>query len=348
MIIKAGTYRFNDTIITPSDTITLNIPFTISVEYMGMVAKASLNRITIGADEITMVMANIINNEAQQSNFIVEGNNALPFYYLFPYYNSNWSDCKYSDEADLFAALTNIKDMPYDVSGIGQTFTITEDTEVNDTSSYAWFTSNTTMLIKAGTYRWNDDISDFPDDTEFNLNFTTPTLLTDKIDTSTDEYSITFSDGASNFNKIQIQDSIRYFMQTSESGGGAWYDVYAYPEEIDGVVYGWKWNSCGEFAKLMGFTVIGNYDGFGQIITVTEDTYVPTNFGLFATSNWQPYTEPTPTENITITITYKGSPIITITNGVMLNADGEPVTKATIPTESYKLDSNIELTITKS
>ena len=142
--------------------------------------------------------------------------------------------------------------------GFGQTFTITEDTEVDDTF-YTCFTSNTTMLIKAGTYRWNDVLSDIPN-IDVSINFTTPIISSG--DASVGSWS----------SITGAKDSLTSFL------------AYGNSDEVNLTVYS---EYTTEKYWSAGHSLYGEVIpiGYGQIITVTEDTYVPVYFGAWFVCN---------------------------------------------------------------
>lgn len=165
--------------------------------------------------------------------------------------------------------------------GFGQTFTITEDTEVDDTF-YTWFTLNTTMLIKAGTYRWNDtltELSNFDDLTKIPLNFSVAnSLIVDETNKT-----VTFSNTPKTYygvclnNKNFFDVSSLSFIIDEEQTQGEY--VYFDYESV-------YWNGAKLFyEELGGFTVDPEVNNYGQIITVTEDTYVPAYFGAWFVCN---------------------------------------------------------------
>lgn len=200
--------------------------------------------------------------------------------------------------------------------------TILNDTDV-DEESFNSFASNTTMLIKSGKYKWNDMLTK-PNNIglgfESTIDFNTP-LITDE---------------------DMVIGSWNYMGLINYPEG----HMLAYVSFATGLeLPAWEaqngWNTGN--IESEGFLP----QGYGQEIYIIFDTYVPTEFGLWATSNWQPYVEPTPTEDVTITLTYKGTPFLTITNGEITT----PTTSATsveIPTKDYSFTENIKIEITKS
>ena len=142
------------------------------------------------------------------------------------------------------------------------------------------------MLIEAGTYRWNDVLNiPFYDDTDFPFIYETPNsiVITDDISLemgtpahfSNVGFGVTLFDG----NPIGIKyetDADSYTVYTEEYG----------------------WNAFYELVSLM-VDEKPEFKGYGQIITITEDKYVPTNFGLWANENWQEYSEQTITKKFT-------------------------------------------------
>ena len=328
MIIKAGTYRWKEDVQDTSPNlynanINILIPqFSVTEDGLNVIVNiGEFNKIILTGTRIGYY------NQTEDYNDVAititaDGESNTMYYKAFwVCYDGEWS---------LKAGGQSSVDITFGFDC--KTFIITSDADV-DNDFYTHFTTNTTMLIEAGTYRWNDDLTEPEDYSSINASFS-ENVVKWVGESSVDGHTISID-----LSVLTIRYSSTY---------NFFYDVVG-SISYDGVPE--------TTTEPTAFPVRSNIEGWaetfgpgltGQIITITEDTYVPTNFGLWAVANWQPYTEPTPTDNTTITITYKGSPIITITNGVMLNADGEPVTKATIPTESYKLDSNIELTITNS
>lgn len=247
---------------------------------------------------------------------------------------------------------------PYDSANGGwvygdtwKTIVIYDDTEV-DEASYTWFTSNTTMLIKTGTYRWND-VPTLP----------TTELIQDNFNFIVPPHTFTITqEMADSFNNIigSIPELVAYFgvaeegtytVNCSSSGITAKPDSFIVYrarrvsitpdttllpplfENINAYTYNEGWDTPSILFSLLGVDTPEGWDialdYTYQIITITEDQYVPTNFGLWATSNWKPYSEgeDTPEEFLpAVEITYKDK-IITLKAGQtarLHNADDSP------------------------
>lgn len=275
MIIKAGTYRFNDELTKPSEQMTINIPFSLQSGELLTTIYVSL-----------VSMSNILNLSYTDN---IEA-------YISPYWGDNYGQ--------------NIKGWK---DTIYQFITVTTDTETDDITG-TWFTSNTTMLIKTGTYRWNDDIPSLGQEViGIPLNYSVPISIdmtteapvitaTPSFGTSISVRGISFDDAPNMTWAIMYNNIMGISMPVYAPTEGGWNYLY---------------NS---------FVVSGIEEplllGYGQIITITEDTYTPTNFGLWATSNWKPYSESKPA----VEISYKDK-VITLKAGQtarLHNADDSP------------------------
>lgn len=255
MIIKAGTYRFNDVLTLPSTNIVANFDFYFVDEVI--------------ISDVIYIKSTQLNPRTSQLNYALQADNGSfrngPVYFA----DSGW------------------------INSALKIIIIKTDQTVDDTFG-TWFTSNTTMLIKAGTYRWNDTV-----------------------DVST-EFTV---------------DSLPFVVSTDASIDGVSLALECFGimvEEVNGIGYGAYYN--GNITTLPCYTSTNHWNnanillgndypqGYGQIITITEDTYVPTNFGLWANENWQPYGESKPA----VEISYKDK-VITLKAGQtarLHNADG--------------------------
>ena len=233
MIIKAGTYRFNDELTTLSTDgdITQKLPFT-----------ATLNSTTYTLGSITLGLRQDIDLEfAVMYNHTNDVNQ----------YRVYWGGWSFGRE---FYG-ENV-----------QIFTVTADTEVDDTFA-TWFTENTTMLIKAGTYRWNDIPKDVSNINEFYpISLTLPDVSVEGETLSLSYDGVVVSNG-----RIGYRDYL--------SSPDDYNSIYYYNQES-------RWDSF-YYSYLDAGYDFPSLRGYGQIFTVTADTYVPTNFGLWANENWK-------------------------------------------------------------
>lgn len=114
------------------------------------------------------------------------------------------------------------------------------------------------MLIEAGTYRFNDDITLYGSGTsEIYIDFTVAGVYLGYSFTANCSYFYT-----------DIENNIfRYWADST-------YPVFPYyPNGVFLTVYGDGWSS--------------DFDENVRFVNILTDTYVPTNFGLWATSNWE-------------------------------------------------------------
>ena len=242
MIIKAGTYRFNDVLNTPENDLhycstgtttasttaevfcSLYIPIeslTVDCNGIGVLAPNETN-------EYLTVGCYCIYNGSANSAIITNQNNGVT-------------------SAEAFLIFDN-------------------DYETNEDFG-TWFTSNTQMLIKAGTYRWNDVLI-YSGDLEASINFT----FNGGLAGSSPEDAYFDPTIVNTATVIRFVDPAYLYY-----GDGT---TFPYHSES----YGWD--------NIYQVYLLSNIDfpeikGLGQIITVTADQYVPTNFGLWAVENWQ-------------------------------------------------------------
>lgn len=167
--IKKGTYRFNDILTDPAAVISplpttgqQNIGFYVDVEFEAtendiaeMQGLAEYLQLTSPVPQETGIYKlrvncsafySITENSLYYMVGLVECEPYSEFFTYFIYFAS--SNGRFSVYYDKW------KEEQY------QIVNIKEDTEVDDTFA-TWFAENTRMLIKAGTYRWNDVISQF-------------------------------------------------------------------------------------------------------------------------------------------------------------------------------------------
>ena len=252
MIIKAGTYRFNDVLKEPPENLEeINIPFSIPlspefVEEYGEEAVVFSGIFFHTSPLTSMLMMDFLLDTYWSDSM------GIPSETVYYFGDNSWSESI--------------------IWGENQIITVTADTEVDDTSG-TWFTENTTMLIKAGTYRWNDELTTL-NDFDVDIPFTTiPNSFV--VEGTTMSYRFTsMSVSTINLGDIYQGKALSYNGYVSFDGGS---------EDVA---------SCFVYANSYGFNFFNYYTGvapvgFGQIITVTEDKYVPTNFGLWANENWE-------------------------------------------------------------
>ena len=277
--IKAGTYRFNDELTPPTPD-----SFSLAFNINGGLAGEGFPDIYFDSSLITTYYGISIPPYSNDYRLYYHGSD-VPFYTSTDKWNA-----AYTTMASAGVDIPELK-------GWGQIITVTTDTEVDDDKG-TWFTENTQMLIKAGTYRWNDVLTAITIDRLF-INFTTNGVLNE-------DYTIDYT---------QNQNCDALLILDDELGTSMMY-VTNYIDDLNfGFVLGYtsefKWNTMYEFALELGAD-IPEIKGYGQTITITEDQYAPTNFGLWANENWQVYVEGDDTETEStpaVEITYKGEKI---------------------------------------
>lgn len=279
MIIKAGTYRWNDTL-TPYDVTigtgtSMLLPFTLPEFSISGGEENTLIRFS-GAD---IVLAKDSTSQfylAYDGTFISDDGGSVSGGDFIAYTDTEgWN--AFETLNDSVNNFTIIKEyLPDDYA---KTFIVPIDTEVDDDKG-TWFTSNTTMLIEAGTYRWNDEIVT-TDVIELPLEFSLPSIPIEDTEIVIKKgltiLSATETDGS-----ITVTSLCYLIIQKdilSDSTIEYHINVYGSGE------YG-NWN----FLNLYGSSYIASGvapEGYGQIITITFDQYVPTTLGLWAISNWE-------------------------------------------------------------
>ena len=252
MIIKAGTYRWNDEIDFSSHP--RKILINILVKPSPVINQAEM---TITADTSSSVRFGII-----YPNSVTAVNRDVTLLYA----EKEFAPVRYYIYDDIYgwnAAVGQFTELGFTVdsafNGFGKEFEVEEDTEVDETTG-TWFTSNTTMLIKAGTYRFNDVLT-FSEElpgSSIAFTFSLP--------------PITFQGQTVTFNAVSIfplpgNSSLTYYNAEHNS-------LIAY-------------NQANGFNAMAGLAGDESLNGYGQIITVTYDQYVPTDFGLWANENWK-------------------------------------------------------------
>ncbi len=157
-------------------------------------------------------------------------------------------------------------------------------------------TDTNTYLIKAGKYKFNDTLT-YSTDINFeltNFNFYTPQSLAFDDANGT----VTLVNNPSYFNTFTAFYSTVFEPNTLVVGYSS--DLLVY-DDANG------WDSV--FALLsdpsVGLVVDDNVKGYGQIVVVSEDTYVPQNVGIWLNSNWNVMPE------------YEGNPFTDIMNLVI-------------------------------
>ena len=252
-VIYAGTYRFNDTLTTPTSNI-VAVPFTtdsITIEGAGTFGEWVRIKLVLEDDE------NVVVYQAND-----EYDTELGVYASI--FDNHWS-------------LANDIDSAFPI-GYGQTITVTKDTEVDDTF-FTWFTENTQMLIEAGTYRWNDELSfdNIAENTYVPISYTTSKTL------GFSETEIWLTDEPMSFVGLGLELSgnhnnlfnIKFLINSSN------YDEGLSP--YNSIHY---WEAIKYLADLVGITTGAELTiGFGQTITITKDTYVPVDFGAWFECN---------------------------------------------------------------
>lgn len=308
MIIKAGTYRFNDEPTAPNSQFTLSftsITFPDATVNMGgadytLRLSPSPNWLTVNVKGEIIFTNNyfnlfsiLANGEPIEDDCIVLAVNA----------DNVWSP-KISNSAG-----ENITEQyGININEYGKIFTVNEPLEVDDEAAFTWFTSNTQMLIKAGTYKWNDDTtppSTSLEGVDIPLKFTIPSfnLVSSEYNgvITCDELSVLWYTGL-------IISDVQFFNIAYTKQDNSPISLYLNNEKIVEVIgiapmkldsenrVAWKpyvmingQSTMTDLTTLVGDGAMG----YGQIITVTEDQYVPTNFGLWAVENGQEYSEET-------------------------------------------------------
>lgn len=347
MVIKAGTYRFNYSYTDiPRDAET-NINFTMSVfsatdnstiycpdTFDSLSLSVTDNSFAFASEDDVSIKVDGTQYIAKRISFFKQ-NNA---YYARIYLGTITFE-------DFEIASPPTINVIYDVD-------VTED----DVAMVNWFTENTKMLIKSGTYKWYDVLTD-------------PLLAFDTL-TGQEHIGHYYVDVELPISEAEIPQLQQFAQQVGitspvpqEAGtyklrvnSGSLYTITSNAlSYITGLVecepynefftyFIWFAGSNGRYSVYFNSKWLNKKF---QIITIVDDYYVSTRFGLWAYSNWQPYVEPIPTENAIITLTYKEVPFLTITNGEITT----PITSATsveIPTKDYSFTENIKIEITKT
>lgn len=265
MIIKAGTYRFKTDL----------LPLLIDNSYPQKFIKMRYTVSPITFEGVRVSTDNVFDG------FFVGWTDDLGdsvVYQTYTYYNSDFSYFTVNIDDNSMSTLS-IKcivsdgawygDVGIDVEMIiptfGQTINILEDftpSDVDEEAFSTWFTENTTMLIKAGTYKWNDTISN-------PISFIEPNTV---LEVSL-PFNIYIGEETLSFVTIRIGqvDANRFVISYVLEGG----------------------------TVINAYTISGTWEDFLQNITTTYDIYVPTNFGLWANDNWQEYSEEAPKRKFT-------------------------------------------------
>lgn len=236
-IIYAGTYKFNDVLIAPTFEGQFDIDFTFSAT----LPEEPFSTANFVAERLDIILV-------ETDNFI-----------LMPYVLSSEPTI-----ADLeLPSNVMIYHTVFDgwLFGEPTLITVTEDfipSNADEEAFATWFTSNTQMLLEAGTYRWNDDI--IFADVYADLTYT----VKGRIDEDSGEF---FPDEYAIYE--QIYTSTPNFI---------FYDIPVYSES-------YKWNNLYIALKQLLDSDFPDTKGYGQIITVTEDIYVPVDFGTWFTCN---------------------------------------------------------------
>ena len=296
MIIKAGTYRFNDEV--DYLTFDVGINFTADFTYEGATYKFSFSKISRISG--SLIIEGLISGispvpEGFTEEDIVGGSLEL---------------VKFTNSTTVYAWYI-------------QFITVTEDTDVDDTSG-TWFTSNTTMLIKAGTYKFHDVV-----DIDTALTFTTSAPMNFSIPSKVLVEAKTGFYGelvvSRVFDHIQINDDKIAYIYTEGS-----YKEYLYPLTTLFPTYNWV-----ALLLSIGFALnltIEALAGIGQIINVNDDAYVPIEWGTWLTSSWEEYVEPEPSD--LVNIKYGDDVIGSLRQGRW---------NATVETENKSLRKNLRL-----
>lgn len=279
--IYAGTYRWNDKLTYSPDLSTTgsyNLPFALpnlifdGVEYtVNGYAVAFFNENNDEEDWVLFYGVRATNgNSTQEIPAFVYANKE----YFWSYGN---------------VALSQLN-VPI---GYGQTITITADTEVDEAFAN-WFSENTQMLIKAGTYKWND-VPNTPISDKYHI-IDIPIIFTSKTGITEAEEDVLLTE--ENFVKIQLgtYGEIFAIAYTHEQSG----ETQAYYRSP---TYGWNYTKYLVSQNVPDFPNMELFDNLGQIITITEDKFVPADFGMWFVCNaakWEAATSDTSEASATI------------------------------------------------
>lgn len=302
--IKKGTYRLNDIVdlsLFPDGESTYYLPFTTP----RLAVEANGNTLILNNWDYFVINVDAILDDGTRWASVWYANDdygGVGFYLNYNYDNPSyipyWSWGHYQ--------LNSIPE------GYGQLITVTEDTTYTDTDGIAfatWFKANTktAKLITANTYKWNDELTNpfsFVDkdaDSFISLPLSTSQGFNIDFDTGT----FTPSTNPNIFSKLNLHNF-----------NDVWFMiVYMVDDIISYPIYDSTNDDKWAFVSIMsqvGVDVGPDYSDYGQIITVTKDTYVPALFADWAEANWSIYEEPTTTST---TITYNGTEIATLESG---------------------------------
>ena len=309
-IIKAGTYRFKDDINFPSSGFSdyFSLPITIpTIKYDSLTIDISGITALIVGSSIDLAIPNSIlfiridGSPPTISSFPINANGVTQNVKGYcPIYKGEWCFAYYLDSPLASTPTEIITDAysPY--------FIVNKDTEISDETMFTWFTENTQMLIKAGTYRWNDDVEPLSTTIDgervnlklkvkpFNLvgNIYNGVVTTDIVDglmylrLKVNDIDMTLlAYGNTDDSKFNIYLNGQTIITT-----GAIIPLLTMPP-----VYTTRWtpyylDNQNDYQSIVSIVGAGALT-FGQIVEVIEDKYVPTTFGLWANENWQEYSE---------------------------------------------------------
>ncbi len=255
--IYAGTYRFNDVIdFRAYPEMVIDIPFVVG-DYSSLIGSDLLvtcDRIWVTNDSDRDVVYHGISSNVDLSSFGI----SFPWNSVVYTHSSGWNLMLVGDAI--------------------KTITVLGDVEV-DEAFYTWFTSNTTMLIKAATYRWND-VLNIPDTfTQYDY-FDIPFTVSPNIDITDDNFIVDYSTlwaGKTIYFNNKSFDVANMNYIALDSGGG--FIPYINHDTIN------PFDAVYELYTALGAAVPESIKGWGQIITISEDQYVPTDFGIWFVCN---------------------------------------------------------------
>lgn len=292
MIIKAGTYRFNDVLSAPSNGIGIlqNISFTTSPGIdleTGALADGSICWTTIGVaygnDEIGHPGELLLAYAGYTSEMNIE---------LGAYIESMGFDYPVEQSSD------------ENLSGYGQTITIPTDTEVS-AEFYEWFAANAVEVVEhtvSGVWKFKDDIQGLADGQEIVLQGNFSVMLENPMDASDPIYL--YCDSMSFIKDYEYGVYGHYNVaDVSHPKIAANFGFTEFPTELT-VYYRGSWEDS-DVALQLGTTAFKTID-FG-----TEPQTVSAEFYAWLTENANPVVEETPIASIH----YNGTTIMTLFGG---------------------------------
>ena len=287
-VIYAGTYRFNDTITVPECYSINNVNWYIPYYYVTDCSGESVETAVLNykrVDEpayftdmywpqdpdtgLHFAVTTLIDGESNVGRIVYTSE-----YGWNEAYEQLLSWRKFF--IDIGAILEENAGYPDFMKGWGQVFVVPEDTEINDETAFAWFTENTTALIEADTYKWNDILTEYYASQFIDI----PVSIQ-----SYDLVNGNIIEAVVNFDTISLHRADVAFPNEPFRLDYNYYGGSTLQNQIHGYSTNSKWNFMHDwYLKL--FTQanmeippeLALMKGVGQIFTVTEDTFVSTEF----------------------------------------------------------------------